>query len=643
MYSNRSEYGHRRQHGDRSSRQWDEYEDRRKPHRDAPRDPYHKYAGEGRGSAERTSRSREYSGSPYGKDSSDRDRSRMSPARRRASPPVRDDSENKWRRLAEDDEKDYRYRCEENTYRQSADSFSHAHRNKEFKDTPPREENFQYRKTPQDSRHGHRNEEFTYMQRHDESTYGRSSGCYKDRDGRERSGERSQERTRSQDRSTKNYIKPREKTDSPPASMYPEDYHQSRTRFTLSGSNGQSFESDATTQSASVPEEKSAKGFQRFLDVLNKGVNVNVLTKVLSQTCSEVDDRPPSPRSFTKPAARPCSPGSAERGTGSHQNKCYWSESEGSLRRVSPEPRQRSLSPQRRPPPPEEKCPQDGGDGRSCRSKSPPVAEKATLTPEDERKRRQMQDVLQAIGMDLGFEELGQMSHRIRERLYGKKESKASQEGGARPAPSPRRRSRSSSSRSTVSPLAGDRYSKNDSYGATEAHRAQPCQSDEYGGTTSSGASQDAEKSETNSQESTAALQTFSTNPAYAGTEPPAAPVMPTYSPVSCSLPYAALSPALPPALRPVFPPAFPPALPPVVPPFGPGLFVPHLPPFLPHPRAQPLNVFPTTPFLPPHLSNPPLFNLPNINTFKPVYSTQKSKPAIRRRCLQVIETKQPG
>ncbi|XP_040001938.1 cyclin-dependent kinase 12-like [Xiphias gladius] len=655
MYSNRSEHSHRRQYGDRSSRQWEDYDDRweerREPHRDVPRDSYHKYGGDGHTSTERTNRSREYSDSPkrpYNKESVSRDWSRKSPVRKHMSSPDWDAAENKRGRFTEDDEDDYRYRREpeDKTYSQSPDGFSHLHVPKDFKHTLPQEEDFKYRKTSQDSRQRHRHEEFTYRQQHDD--YRLLSGYYKDRDRSERSWDRSEERTRSKEHSTKSCGKPRERDDSP--SKDHEDHHQNRTRFPLNESSGQSFESDVTNQSPTVPEQKSTKGFQRFLDVLNKGVNVAMLTKIVTQTSPEVNDEPISPVSFINGADRLWSPSSAGRHQESHQNNCHWSEIKGSQRPASPQPRHRSFSPKGCSLSDEKSLQRsDGGqnfDSQNSRSRSPSVVGKITLTPEDEHKQRQMQDVLQAIGMDLGSEELGQMSHRIQERLYGKKESdqgrhcRGSREGDTRQAFSPRRRSRSSSSsRSNFSSLTQDTYMKKDSCGAqrdvTEINQLQVHQAVEYGQNGSSSSLQDSEKCETNSQESTAALRTFSPNTTYSLSEPPLTHVMPMYSPVNCSpLPY----------------PALPPALPPNLPRVGSGLFLPRLPPFLPYPHIPPLNIFPavltqTRHLLPQHISNPQstFINLPNTNPIQPLNTTQKSKTPSRPRCLQVIETKQPG
>ncbi|XP_035515825.1 cyclin-dependent kinase 12-like isoform X1 [Morone saxatilis] len=642
MYSNRSEHSHSRQYSDRSSRQWDGYdarwEERHDPHRDIPRDSHYKYGGDGHSSAERKSRSREYSDSPmrlYSKDSLNRDRSRKSPVRRRMSSPDWSVSEKKRRRFTEGDEDDYRYRrvSEDKASRHSPDSFSRAHVTSDYKHTLIQEEEFKYRKTSQDSRHRYRNEEFTYRQQHDDLTCRRSSGYYNDRDGHEWSRDRSQERTRSQDRSTQSYAKPRARNDSP--STDNEDHRQNRARFPLNA--GQSYESDVNNQSAAVLEQKSTKGFQRFLDVLNKGVNVATLTKIVTQTSTKGGDQPHSPSSFMSATDRLWSPTCAGRQGGSHQNASHWSKSEGSQRLASPQPRHRSFSPKRRSLSNEKSLQRGEGEqsyfSSNSRSGSPSVVEKTTPAPEDEHKHRHMQDVLQAIGIDLGFEELGQMSHRIQERLYGKKDGdggrhrRVSREKDTRQAFSPRQQSRSSSSRSSVSPSTREYYVKEDDYGAqrdlTGEHQVQVHQAVEYSQKNSSSVLQKREEGETNSQESTADGQAFSQNPTYPLSEPSPTLVMPMYSPVNCSpLPYPPPPPNLPP-----------------------GLFLPGLPPFLPYPRVPPLNIFPsvlaqTRHLLPQHISNPqPFLNLP----IQPLNNTQKSKTVSRPRCLQVIETKQPG
>ncbi|XP_026159103.1 cyclin-dependent kinase 12-like isoform X2 [Mastacembelus armatus] len=636
MYSHRSEYSDRRQYGGRSSRSWDDYDDRceerRESHRDVLRDSYHKHGGDGCSSSrERTSRGREYSDSPnraYNKDSLSREWRRKSPVRRRMSSPDWGVSEQKRRRLTEDDDDGYRYRYthEDNTFKQSPDIFSHLHVPKDFKHTLPQDEDFKYQKTPKDSKHRRWHEEFMCRQKHDD--FSLLSNCYQDSDSHERSLDHTQE-TQLQDHPTESYSRHRGRSDSPST-------HHEDQQFPLNGSSEQCIESGVISQTNAVPGQKLTKGFQRFLDVLNKGVNVATLTKIVTQTSTEVS-RPCSPVSAAYMWS-PSSPGRQHQE--SNKNNCCWSESEGSQRLASPQQNHRSFSPKGHTLPDENLMQRSEGEqsflSLHSRSRSPSLVDKITLTPEDDHKHRQIQGVLQAIGMDLGFEELGQMSHRIQERLYGKKDSdwggryKGSKEKDTRRAFSPRHQSRSSSSRSNFSPVAPDFEMKKDLYGA-QRNEAEVSVAVEYGHNSSSSSLQDSEKSGTNSHKSTAALQTFSQNPTYSLSEPTLTPVMPTYSPL---LTY------------PVVPPAPPSTLPQVIP----GFFLPRLPPFFTCPPIPPLNILPgvlaqTGRLLPQHISNPqpPFFNLPDINTIQPLNTTQKSKTLSRPRCLQVIETKLPG
>lgn len=396
------------------------------------------------------------------------------------------------------------------------------------------------------------------------------------------------------------------------------------------------------------------KGFQRFLDVLNKGVNVATLTKIVTQNSTGLDDRPRSPVSFPNTAKSRRSSSSSESQQLSLHNNCHWSKHEGSRRLASPQHHHSSFS-LKVPSLSDEQSQQRSDTGQryfssnQIRSRSPSVKETIALTPEDEHKHRQMQGVLQAIGLDLGFEELGQMSHRIQERLYGKKDGdrgrhhRSSKERDSRRMSSPRRGSRSSSSKSNVSTLTQDYAAKQDSYSAqrdiTEVHERQVHQAGEFGQNSSSTSLPDNGKCETKSQEGSTALEAFSPNPGYTVSEAPLTPRMGTYSPANCSvLPY----PATPPALTPTLPPT----LPHVVP----GLILPRLPPFVPFPHVPPLNIFPavlapTRQLLPQHISSSqsPFFNLPDINPGQPSNATHKSKTLSRPRCLQVIQTKQPG
>lgn len=356
-----------------------------------------------------------------------------------------------------------------------------------------------------------------------------------------------------------------------------------------------------------------------------------MLTQIVTETSAKVESGPPSPTSFMKTAEHPWSP--------THHSTNH--RSEESRRRAAPQPEHRSFSP-RRHSFSDEKSVQGADEEQSYSSSdgrpgSPSEVEKITLTPEEEHKHRQMQDVLQAIGMNLGSEELGQMSHRIRERLYGKKDKDAgchrrrSRERDARRALSPRPKNRSSSSSSSFSPSPQEYYSNNNSCSPQRDVTEEQPQAPEhkavgYGQNSSSGILQEHEHYETKSKGSPPACQSFSHNPTYTLSAPSPATVMPKYLPVkSALLPTPPLLPNLYQA--------------------RPGPFLPRMPPFHSFPHAPPFNIFPpvvaqTGHLLAQHAHNPqPVFNLP----MPPVNTAQKSKTLSRPRCLQVIKTKQPG
>lgn len=381
---------------------------------------------------------------------------------------------------------------------------------------------------------------------------------------------------------------------------------------------------DVSHQNARPDENKSSKGFQRFLDVLNKGVNVATLTKIL--TSVKEDDRPRSLTSHLGTKAQPSSPRSAGMEQKSGPNPNRRSEDVDFWRTASSESPRESLSI------PKESCRPDEPTLQSCdgdqsylSSGSLTRLDKIALTPEEEHKHKQAQHVLQAIGMNIEFEELGQMSHRIQERLYGKKDgdrgrlTRHSRRGDPIGGLSPELRHRSStSSRSTCSP--SPEKSKKDSHsfqpGKSEKQRQmQVHHSFKYGQKSSS--EQESTDSDVQSWENLFAYQTYSQNLAYTlpGSRP--VPVMPVCSPAS--------DPRLP----------FPAPLPNLAQP-GPPLCFPPVPPY-PHPL--PVSVFPAMlaqmqPLFPPPFANP---------LVPPSTPPQKPKPLSRPRCLQVIETKQPS
>lgn len=130
----------------------------------------------------------------------------------------------------------------------------------------------------------------------------------------------------------------------------------------------------------------------------------------------------------------------------------------------------------------------------------------------------------------------------------------------------------------------------------------------------------DSKNCETNSRGPTSTCQSFSRTHTYTSSEPPAVPVMPTYSPVNRPmLPYHTLPPNLPQHI--------------------PQPFLPCMPPFLPYPQFPPMNIFQQKN----HVFPPQIGRLPFNSPIQPLNVTPKSKTASRPRCLQVIETKQVG
>lgn len=385
---------------------------------------------------------------------------------------------------------------------------------------------------------------------------------------------------------------------------------------------------DISHQKARPSENKSSRGFQRFLDVLNRGVNVATLTKIM--TSVKEDDRPQSLTSHLNTKDQPSSPPPARREQEFGQNPNHRSEDMEFWRMASSENPHKPLfitkESSQSDELPLQSC--DGDRSYSSCSGSLTHLDKITLTPEEEHKHKQAQHVLQAIGLNIEFEELGQMSHRIQERLYGKKDgdrgrlSKHSREGDTIRGLSPKLHNRSSSSSRTSCSPSPQKSKNKDSLGfqQIETEKQQQIQvhhSIDYGQKSSSETLQESTDSEVKSWENIYTCQSYSQNLTYTLPEPRPVPMMPMYSPPS--------APRLP----------FPALLPNLSQPRPPLCFTP-VPPY-PHP--PPVSIFPSV-----LAQMRPLFPPPFGNTLvPPLNPPQKPKPLSRPRCLQVIETKQPS
>lgn len=342
------------------------------------------------------------------------------------------------------------------------------------------------------------------------------------------------------------------------------------------------------------------------------------------------DDRPQSLTSHLNTKDPPSSPCSAGREQEYGQNPNPRSEGVEFWRVASSENPHKSLSTPKESSPSDERPPQscDGDQSYSSCPGSLAHLDKITLTPEEEHKHKQAQHVLQAIGMNIEFEELGQMSHRIQERLYGRKDSdrgrlsKHSREGDTIRGLSPKLHNRSSSSsRSTCSPSPQKSRNK-DSHSfqqeeVEKQHHLQAHHSADYGQKSNGETLQESTDSEVKSRGNALPCGSYSQTLTYSPPEVPPVPMMPMYSPAgSPRLTFPALVPNL---SQP-----------------RPQLCFPPVPPY---PQPPPLNIFPAVlsqmqPLFPPPFANP---------LVPPLNPPQKPKPLSRPRCLQVIETKQPS
>ncbi|KAM4611556.1 uncharacterized protein ACJ7VT_012225 [Polymixia lowei] len=673
MNSRNSAYSQRQQYGDRSTRQWNEHEDRWRErqghHNGMLRDSYPDYGEEAHTSKERTRGNREYSDSPkrlYSKESFSEDWSKGSQVRRRhcaSNTPDKDVDLDRdyatFRQFSTESRTSQAWGTPEKRQRRLTedvdDNLKYRQPHEDYKPRPPPQEEFKYRKTAKESKRRQRPEEFTYRKPPEDFMSRQSSGYNKDRhfqDGK-------QHRRQSQEFPSRVYDKARDGNDRP---SWPDNeaHSQTRTRFPENQFSEQVFETEHTVNNhgldlaESIAEHNLAnKGFQRFLHVLNKGVDVDMLTKIVGRTPAVAEDPLYSPTSPPN-TADPLGSRSSARRQDSHQNTPHWNESRGSQREAAPQQhhgrlisgeQRRELHNHKEPPRDFQRCSlsdekslqrNDTGAGHfssSSRSGSPPGVEETTVRPKDEHKCRQMQDLLQAIGMDFGVEELGQVSNRIQERLYGKKNSERREVDKERKKESrqvftPRYHSRSpSSGRSSFGPLPQRFSQKKDSAPKDVVEVHQTAEHAYTSDNSSTVSVQDV------SQESSVGFNSsFSPDPTYALPEPPPTPVMPPY-PAAQYSPYA-YSPA-----ASAFPPTF-------------GITVgtmpslPYIPVCFPYPRFPTLNACQSAAgqsntFLQ-GTSNRQLMylNLREPKPFQPLNTTQKTMS--RPRCLQVIETEKP-
>lgn len=171
-------------------------------------------------------------------------------------------------------------------------------------------------------------------------------------------------------------------------------------------------------------ENSANQGFQRFLNVLNKGVDMDLLSRIVND---DSEDLPLDAQllNIQLPAVE-------NRSDLPFRNESQQSNSGASLRDNS-----RTNSEERRTDPPsQERClsdhlPDNGEKkndrgalsfGSTSRSRSPPTLKKevAEKTKVDQQ-HEQLQNILKTLGLSLEVEEMSKLTNRTQERLYGKK------------------------------------------------------------------------------------------------------------------------------------------------------------------------------------------------------------------------------
>ncbi|XP_062303821.1 eukaryotic translation initiation factor 3 subunit A-like [Osmerus eperlanus] len=174
-------------------------------------------------------------------------------------------------------------------------------------------------------------------------------------------------------------------------------------------------------------KDPAAKGFQRFINILNRGVDIDRLAKIVNgdsdgrgnplPPCSPSPLDIQSQRSHRSDSQGRDHFGAPRRDHGRSPSGERWMELTG-LDGSQVKHHSRSLSPLTN-------SATGSHVGSRTRSRSPaPVERRKEPGLENELSHGQLQGLLQTIGLTLGEEELGRLTDRTQERLFGRKEDK---------------------------------------------------------------------------------------------------------------------------------------------------------------------------------------------------------------------------
>lgn len=189
---------------------------------------------------------------------------------------------------------------------------------------------------------------------------------------------------------------------------------------------------------AQPPADESCvnMGFQRFLTVLNKGVDMDLLTKIVNDGC-DVFEPVETVLNHTPPAAvaEPCVPPNSESKQSSSRDESRTGSGSHSL-------------------------------GSSSRSRSPPGTRK--MQEEEEKaksteQQEQLQNILKTLGLNLEVGEMSRLANRTQERLYGTKLKSANFDRHEKRPKQPRKHRNSSSRSSSSSSYSGSGSSRSSS------------------------------------------------------------------------------------------------------------------------------------------------------------------------------------
>lgn len=172
-------------------------------------------------------------------------------------------------------------------------------------------------------------------------------------------------------------------------------------------------------------ENSINEGFQRFLSVLNKGVDIDLLSRIVNDDGEDLPLGEELMNVGTAAMENESDPHVRSQRSNSGASLPRHDETNGGEMKVDPPSRDRSLSEKLLLPNDEENDRGHHSYSSSSRSKSPPAVRKKKKKNEEEpivhEQHEQLQNILNTLGLSLEAEEMSQLADRTQKRLYGRK------------------------------------------------------------------------------------------------------------------------------------------------------------------------------------------------------------------------------